>query len=430
MRYSKLNKTSAVLVLFMSMIGYGQDKLKKGDLLTGVKFQKVINYHKKSINVDRDFKDKLVIFDNWGDWCYPCVRDLPRLDSLQRKFEDKIQILPWTEDARATAKNIYDRINVKYDMVIPSAVEATRENNLGTKAINAIAKIWWYNGEIVAVTKSMDVNAKNIQQFLDTGSFTPKKVEHPGAKDINVPIFSENLLYEMHKTGITVKIGNRISGFHPGIGYFGPKQNLTQGRRFINYTLKQLYQVAFNASKYFLDVDLASFLGYAKDNEIDTFCVEIKVENTSGLDYYAAEDKMRLVLRHALEAIFGFTMVRETRTVPTYVLKEIPGNKRFVDNSGGEEVWDKTAYHLNIDNMAPDRAFKAITGKLLSPYHPAMYAVNELKHKGNMALDLLARTNDYQSMKSALAEYGLDLSVEEREREVWVIQEIGKKTDS
>jgi len=158
--------------------------------------------------------------------------------------------------------------------------------------------------------------------------------------------------------------------------------------------------------------------------------VEIKVKNTSGLDYYAAEDKMRLVLRHALEATFGFTMVREIRTVPTYVLKEIPGNKRFVDNSEGTEVWDKTAYHLNIDNMAPDRAFKAITSKLMSPHHPAMYAVNELKHKGNMALDLLARTNDYQSMKSALAEYGLDLSVEEREREVWVIQEIGKKTDS
>ena len=126
-----------LLFFFQSL---AQSKLKPGDSLTGVFFENMINHYQPTMDVDSDLTDKLVIFDNWGQTCYPCVQGLPKLDTLQKMFGDKIQIVPWTEDPKSVVEKIYARINSKYNMIIPSAAEATRHDNLGTTASNYLYK--------------------------------------------------------------------------------------------------------------------------------------------------------------------------------------------------------------------------------------------------------------------------------------------------
>jgi len=414
-----------LFAIFLTIVISGQGKLKTGDQLTGIRFKTVINHPKKTINVDKDFKDKLVIFDSWGWWCYPCVRDLPRLDSLQREFGKRIQILPWTDDPKATAQKIYDRINAKYDMVIPSAVAVNRKKEIGSLDPDVLKKIWWYNGKIVAITKTRDVNAANIQEFLDTGSFTPKEIEHLEINNFKTSLLTENILYEMVGPALRVKITENIPGYLNSTGYTSysdyPK---IRGKRSINTSLPGLYNYAYNTRKYLSDVDSVDFYDYSPKDTDKTYCVEIIADINSIEERREAEDNIKMVLRHALEATFGFTMVREIRKVPTYVLREIPGNNRFKDTSEGEEIWDKTAYYLNIDNLPAERAFHAITSKLYDRKHEVLFSSNELEYTGNISLDITARTNDYKAMKPALAQYGLDLSIEEREKEVWVVKKL------
>jgi thiol-disulfide isomerase/thioredoxin len=35
------------------------------------------------------FRDKVVLLDFWGNWCGPCVRNLPRIQALYQKYKDR-----------------------------------------------------------------------------------------------------------------------------------------------------------------------------------------------------------------------------------------------------------------------------------------------------------------------------------------------------
>src|SRR5215217_1873478 len=49
-----------------------------------------------------DFKGKKLILDFWATWCAPCVTMIPRMDSLQAQFADKLQILSVTYESEKT----------------------------------------------------------------------------------------------------------------------------------------------------------------------------------------------------------------------------------------------------------------------------------------------------------------------------------------
>ena len=417
----------SLIGLLSSIQSPAQSKLKPGDSLTGVFFETMVNHYQPRLHVDKDLAGKLVIFDNWGQTCYPCVQGLPKLDTLQKLFGDKIQILPWTEDPKSVVEKIYARINSKYNMIIPSAAEATRHDNIGTTANNYTSKIWWYNGKVVAVTPTKFVNEKNIRQFLDHGYLNlDEKTEFPGIKDFPKSKLTDNILYQKEKSGITVKITQGIPNVKAGVGYStSSSEFIGMGARFINYSFRQLYMLAFGTGKFVTDLDpilKKRFQDQKVENAVENaYCVELIGDSVAG--YYQALDEAKKMLQVGLAKTFGVTAVKENRKVKSYVLKEILGNDRFKSTTNGEELWDKTAFYLHVENLPADRAFKAITSKLTWG-SDIDYVTNELDYSGNVSLNITASTYDYNSMKSALAEYGLDLSIGEREKEVWVIKNI------
>lgn len=70
--------------------------LQVGDTVPDVR-----NYKSKSASLS-DFKDKLLILDFWATWCSPCVYMIPRMDSLQKQFEGKVQFLAVTAESEKT----------------------------------------------------------------------------------------------------------------------------------------------------------------------------------------------------------------------------------------------------------------------------------------------------------------------------------------
>jgi thiol-disulfide isomerase/thioredoxin len=66
--------------------------LTVGDTVPDITFQKVINSNDTILNLS-DFKDKFIILDFWAVWCGACISALPRLDSLQQKYKDRLSII-------------------------------------------------------------------------------------------------------------------------------------------------------------------------------------------------------------------------------------------------------------------------------------------------------------------------------------------------
>jgi len=65
--------------------------LSIGDKVPDIRFT-MLNYPKRFARLS-DFKGKLVILDFWGTWCGACTARFPKMDSLQKIYVDKLQIL-------------------------------------------------------------------------------------------------------------------------------------------------------------------------------------------------------------------------------------------------------------------------------------------------------------------------------------------------
>src|SRR5688572_14247448 len=99
------------VLLISSVIGQKQQQveLKIGDLIPDRQFKELVNHVKPSLRLS-DFRGKLLILDFWATWCSPCISAFPKLDTLQKTFGKKIQILPVTYQDRETVQKLFSKM--------------------------------------------------------------------------------------------------------------------------------------------------------------------------------------------------------------------------------------------------------------------------------------------------------------------------------
>ena len=143
--------------------------LRIGDKVPEILMGKIINYKAKSAHLT-DFKNQLLILDFWDTYCSSCIEALPKLDAMQRKFSNRIKILPVTwqkeNEVRQFFKTNRFLKNQKIPVSLPSIVE---DKLLASYFRHQIIshEVWIYNGVVKAITSPEYVNAKNIQMILD-----------------------------------------------------------------------------------------------------------------------------------------------------------------------------------------------------------------------------------------------------------------------
>lgn len=79
-------------IVFASFGGCSAQSVKPGEIVPNIILKNIFNDPRQSIRLS-DFRGKLLILDFWSPSCLGCLLALPKLDSLQQKFKDKIQIL-------------------------------------------------------------------------------------------------------------------------------------------------------------------------------------------------------------------------------------------------------------------------------------------------------------------------------------------------
>ncbi len=69
--------------------------------LPDISLGSIIRYKDTSAKLD-DFFNKIIVFDFWFTHCTDCIAQFPKEDSLQKEFEDDIQIIPVTYESKET----------------------------------------------------------------------------------------------------------------------------------------------------------------------------------------------------------------------------------------------------------------------------------------------------------------------------------------
>jgi thiol-disulfide isomerase/thioredoxin len=99
-----------------------------GQPVPNTTFSNVLNYTDSILRM-QEVKGKLIIFDFWSFWCAPCLSNFKKIDSLQNKYRDRIQIILVNRDTKEeTIEFLKKRPKLKIPSNIPLITSDTLLN--------------------------------------------------------------------------------------------------------------------------------------------------------------------------------------------------------------------------------------------------------------------------------------------------------------
>jgi len=205
-------------IIFNSAIAQSINSLNIGDTVPDFIISKIINskFHSAKIS---DFNKQLLLLDFWGTGCRGCILEMPRMDSLQRKFGNHIKILPVTIENEKSTLNFWNKNKFLKKINLSSVVEDKllsayfKSNTYGLK-------VWIYKGKVIAITGSDYVSEEHIQQALTAN----QPLNWPLRNDFfNFNYSKPLLILDSDKIDIKTKIAKYsiIFGYKEGVNYFG-----------------------------------------------------------------------------------------------------------------------------------------------------------------------------------------------------------------
>ncbi|WP_276348941.1 TlpA family protein disulfide reductase [Daejeonella sp. JGW-45] len=410
----------------------GQETRQAGGITIGqqvpdVTINNIINYKTTSAKLS-DFKGKLLILDFWATWCAPCIAMIPRMDSLQKQFEGKVQFLPVTYQPASVVEPFRAKLHEKKSISLPEVI--------GDKVLHdmfphrSIPHYVWIDpdGKVIAITDYVEVTAERIKnviagnsQQLITKEEMPRVVYDP-----KKPLFTElnggngsSLKY--HRL-----ISNYADGLWPGYKFSGDSMGMKITVR--NESLLSIYTLAYgqgqkflNKNKVILEVkDPASFRSNLRGNDYlrwmregNVFCYElIMPEVTSGSAFAAMREDLSLFFTNYQVAV-------ERRNLPCIVLEA--SGKNSIISKGGKPLNQMSRSGATLQNGN----WNHFIGRLDDYYlqDNELPLLDDTGISGFVDLEIKADMTDTESINRALIPYGLSLKPATRMIEVLVIKE-------
>jgi len=237
----------------------GSKVLSIGDKVPDIAFT-MLNYPRRFAHLS-DFKGKLVILDFWATWCESCTGVFPKMDSLQKLYVDKVQILLVnsinTGDKRETIISFLKKWNSarNKELQLPIVVEDAIANELFPH--KTVPHYIWVgiDGRLKGITYSQEVTVQNINALLKGDDIKmPVKKDFYGNKPMqdlpeNQMIFDDSIpYYSFFKKGRFEGL-TRINSIRSVLA--NPEKSTesslkTRGYTMRNLPLLEMYQTALH----------------------------------------------------------------------------------------------------------------------------------------------------------------------------------------
>lgn len=172
----KITLLGVLGILCLQGIGQTIKPLSIGDIVPDIKLLPIPNYPVSQSNFSQ-LKNKLIILDFMNTGCASCIAALPRLDSLQKKYGDQLQIFLVTSQPEAQVQSFLKRKNI-INLHLPIIAEDTLLSQLFPHQL--ISHIVWIGADkkVKAITYSEYVTSDNVSLILEGKTNTwPVKID-------------------------------------------------------------------------------------------------------------------------------------------------------------------------------------------------------------------------------------------------------------
>jgi AhpC/TSA family./Protein of unknown function (DUF3738). len=399
-----------------------------GKRLPDYMLNEVTHYSKSSASF-REFEGTWSLIVHWYAGCRVCIRDLPRLDKIQKELGNELRIvlvgcshpsICFGDGVRDTYEGLRKRLSLEmisaYDSVI--------------------VKAWgWYafprmiiadpNGIVRAITNGQDLTAEKLKALMGN---QPVTFHDPDADDEMVGegrTIVKSVLREWNgeRTGGTHSIDEYLTLGKSG--FFAPKASLIE-----------LYNTAYaGMRRWFIPRD--SLYG------IYTYYPEIRTKNLSAFrslsdssdrfyyyeldlanEHVSREDVM-LRMQEDLKRAFGFEVAIERREMPVWKLVATEKARKKLVTAGGKPFFSEKGAAGGVAGFTLRNSrmnfFMALITKYINEYkYPYL---DETGISSNIDITFDALLMDFDQVKRELNRNGLDLVLDKKMFNVIVISD-------
>lgn len=325
-----------------------------GETMPDVILPNIYNHSLKKGRFSGLQKD-LTIIDFWATWCGACIGTFDKMEALQHKFAQRVQILmvnasPTEDNKKLEAFFQKRKERTGKIFTLAFSIQDTVLSHLFP--FKVIPHYVWLDRErkVVAITESEAVTAANIEAFLR-------------GKPPELAFKNDALLFDESKDSLLPSNGETVALLHrsfltaeqPGLGikvsYESVNDSTVKKLRVLNYPLLQLYQIAnpiaFANNDGRIRMDSAAIIlleQYEPQAERKKYCYELEtkpVTRTEALEYLATD----------LERFFKTKATAGEECLSSYILKAGRNVSKLYSKGGppGSD-FDKGSIDLYISN--------------------------------------------------------------------------------
>jgi thiol-disulfide isomerase/thioredoxin len=419
-------------------------KLNIGDILPDLPAHTAINHTSEKIDLSK-FKDQLLIIDFFATWCGPCVKALPKLDSLQLRFGNQIKIVAVSNEKRLAIESFLNKGKVRTKLPI-----IVSDSLLGKLFPSRIIphEIWIHNGIIKAITSDKELNAVNIELMLqgknpilkekhDFFDFDNRKLLFTSyfqdGNPIDTSIFRKSSILTSYMDGLPTGASMDRLIEKEQIRSFSAFNCLPI--RLYNFAYSMIYAKSLmpllnshrivlnvkdpNACTYPTTYPYQNYQDMDEFQRVNAVCYEFK------LPEYLPDSLFAIRMIDDLNSMFKITAKIEKRRVTSWVLVRSSNDNNLLKTNGGKTFfdWYSDKGIINIQNKSLDELTR-----FLNVYRNIEPVINETGYfsRVDMQLNVSTNTNEYldiPAIKASLQKYGLDLLRAEREVDILIISD-------
>jgi thiol-disulfide isomerase/thioredoxin len=428
------------LLLVCSVKSFSQEErgLKIGEKVPGISLGKFLNDPQRKTGIN-DFRNKLLILDFWNTRCKSCIAAMPEIDSLQKKFRDRVQFIYITWNSETDVNKLFSRVKVKKPD-LPFIVEDTVFKNFFPHSGDPL-HVWIdSNGYVKAITDAYNTNPETITAYL-TGKDLKLPRRWDFGLDFNFPILSErnSFLFPLADSYSIWLKGVHNYSIGAGVRILKNDAADTTGLLVTNRDITTFYSIAYDNEVFDLPVNYLSLyknnrlVMQIKDSSVYTSPVDkSKIESWLTDNLYSYESKVPAgskttildKLKEELKWKFPYEAMIEKRRVKCIVLSDLSLADQQKARAKNNNLPSQLIYNKDKSVFVENTPFNSFIEQLIyANSYKDTPLVSESKFKGNLHIKLNSRLNDIGQLNKDLNQYGFKITEEEREVKMLVIRD-------
>lgn len=402
--------------------------LTVGDRVPDITFKHILNAHYTSASLS-SLTNKLVLVDFWATWCSACIREFPKLDSLQTHFKDRLQVLLVSSSTSDDVKGIqlffkkhYNPAGKKY--ALTAVVNDVQLGKLFPH-ISLPHIAWIYKGKVIAITDGEEITTANIEAVLDGEPVKLELKEDVMDFDAGKPLLTADNGGDESALLRRSLFTRYLKGMGSRVGLSMDADSTLKRLYIINQPILKLYAIAtpgIAANRLLLETKYTGQLIHAGDDnqwKRDNFySYELTVPATT------SRNAINAMMRQDLDRQFNLYSRIERRKINCYALVRT-GNTDTALKARSSKTSNGIAINKagvkSFYNQPMSALIEALNYQVPGePLHPIV--LDETNYSAPINLDLPVRDKqDIESIKIALHPYGLDIIPVSREVPMLII---------